>query len=237
MWLIDAGVDAHRTVVLPTVLRACAARPDDAGRAACPGCGRCGRRCTSPITFAGMSIRGNDLPTTVYCADRLRDALTRRRRDRGRRCCVDIVTLNSLPPIRSPYVTVLPPPEIDALARRSGSRPGRRASSRPCSSSVWLRIARPPRGSSVDRLEMPRAAAAAARDVQPRLGVRVDHLRACPCSALPRRASGCRSGCRDRARSRRGVTMHGVVRRDRDPRVDLRRGPAGSRRGRGWRTA
>ena len=116
------------------------------------------------------------LADDLVLADRLRDALTRRRRASCAPLSVGIVKLNSLPPIRSPYLTVLPPPRDDARRRRSGSRPGHRAASTP-GRAASASHTQPPRGSCVERLEMPPSC----RCRRPWRcshvsGVRVDHL-------------------------------------------------------------
>ena len=67
-----------------------------------------------PITFAGMSIRGKALPITEYWLTGFEFPWPgvvpkglRRRRYSQRQC-----GRNSLPPSRSLYLTVLPPPEM-----------------------------------------------------------------------------------------------------------------------------
>ena len=230
MWLIDDRVDAERLVVLRRV-GAGAARPHRSGRAACPGCGRSGCRCRCRSTFAGMSIRGNDLPTTLVLADRLRDALPGISRDAwSTRCLVE--RHREVEQLAADQVAVL-----DALAAAgddAGRDAVRLATGTPSFVDAMLeqhllRVRRRRAGLRRAARDAARAAAAA-RGVQPRLGVRIDHLVHVHVQLFGDEHQDAGRGAVTELRLAVGDDDR-VVRRDRDPRVDLRSGPAGSRCG------
>ena len=126
-----------------------------------------------PFTFAGMSIRGNDLPTTLYCDDRLRDALARRGRGlaavRGHQVVEGLAAhqvrvLDRLAATGDRAVAVR-----DEVRDRDAELRRRHVPQ----DLVGIRSRRADRGRAARDAG---ATATAARDVQPRLGMRIDHL-------------------------------------------------------------
>ena len=72
-------VDRDRHRVRAVAVGALAARPDDRGRAACPGSGRSRRTCACRRRSTGCrSAATRAMPTCLYCCDRLRRGLRRR---------------------------------------------------------------------------------------------------------------------------------------------------------------
>src|SRR5207248_10441648 len=73
-----------------------------------------------PATFAGMSMRGNDLPTTWYWLTAFErpmpGAVPNGDAAVAPVFAAVICVENSLPPRRSPYLTDFPPPETTPLA-------------------------------------------------------------------------------------------------------------------------
>ena len=169
-----------------------------------------------------MSILRERLPDDVVLADRLRvaqaGAVAERRRRRALRVRSSQLDVEHL---AADQVSVL-----DGLAA-AGDHAGRHREARDRDAELRRRhvqqrlLGKRSSGADVRRAARDaRATAAAARDVQPRLGVRVDHLREVHVQLFRREHEDAR---------RRAVTELGlavgddarVLRRDRDPRVDL----------------